>query len=82
MEIKRAIEILKVRSEFIADINIDTKLAYKIAIESLEKQMSLKVEDGTEGGFDWYCKCGTYLSPTKCKEIRYCINCGQKLDWD
>ena len=24
----------------------------------------------------------TYLAPTKCKEIKYCINCGQKLDWD
>ena len=82
MKIERAIEILKVRIKFIADVNIDTKIAYKMSIESLEKQIPLKVEEGTEGGLDWYCKCGTYLSQTKNKEIKYCINCGQKLDWD
>lgn len=37
MKIERAIEILKVRSEFVADINLEAKLAYKMAIESLEK---------------------------------------------
>ena len=82
MEIERAVEILKVRNEFVTDINIDAKISYKMAIESLEKQIPSKVEEGTEGGLDWYCKCGTYLAPTKCKEIKYCINCGQKLDWD
>ena len=82
MEIERAVEILKVRNEFVADINIDAKISYKMAIESLEKQIPSKVEEGTEGGLDWYCKCGAYLSLTKNKEIKYCINCGQKLDWD
>ena len=53
-----------------------------MSIESLEKQIPLKVEEGTEGGLDWYCKCGAYLSQIKNKEIKYCINCGQKLDWD
>lgn len=56
--------------------------AYSVVAKALEKQEPCKVEEGTEGGFDWYCKCGTYLSPTKCKEIKYCISCGQKLDWD
>ena len=82
MKIERAIEILKVRNKFVADDNIDIKTAYKMSIESLEKQIPSKVEEGTEGGLDWYCKCGTYLSRTKNKEIKYCINCGQKLDWD
>ena len=82
MKIERAIEILKARIKFVAEVNIDTKIAYKMAIESLEKQIPSKVEEGTEGGLDWYCKCGTYLALTKNKEIKYCINCGQKLDWD
>lgn len=82
MKIERAIEILKARNEFVADINIDAKISYKMAIESLEKQIPSKVKESTEGGFDWYCKYGTYLAPTKCKEIKHCISCGQKLDWD
>ena len=82
MKIERAIDILKVRNEFVADINIDAKIAYKMSIEALEKQIPSKVEEGTEGGLDWFCKCGYYLSATKCKEIKYCVNCGQRLDWD
>lgn len=82
MEIQRAIEVLRGRNKFVADINMDAKIAYKMAMESLEKQIPCKVEDGTEGGFDWYCTCGTYLAPLKCREMNYCISCGQKLDWD
>lgn len=45
METERAIEILKGREKFVADINIDAKIAYKMAIESLEKQIHCKVEE-------------------------------------
>lgn len=38
---KRAVEILKARSEFIADINIDAQIAYQMAIKALEESKSL-----------------------------------------
>lgn len=59
-----------------------TSKYFKVVSQALEKQIPCKTEDSTEGGFDWYCKCGTYLSPIKCEEIKYCISCGQKLDWE
>ena len=42
MTIERAIEILKSRSEFVANMNIDAKVAYKMAIDALEKQLAEK----------------------------------------
>ena len=41
MDIKRAIKILKGRDKFVADINLDAKIAYKMAIEALEAQQRL-----------------------------------------
>lgn len=32
---------------------------------------------------DFYCKsCGDHISPTIKSHIKYCSNCGVKLDWD
>lgn len=59
------------------EVNI---LDYTI-IKALEKQIPYKVEDGTEGGFDWYCSCGEYLSRYKDESIHYCKHCGQRLNW-
>lgn len=56
--------------------------AYDVVSKALDKQEPCKVEEGTEDGLDWYCKCGSYLSHLKCKEMKYCKDCGQKLDWD
>lgn len=39
MEIKRAIEILKLRKKFIADINLETLMAYDMAIKALEEKL-------------------------------------------
>lgn len=39
---ERAIEILKLRSRFVADVNIDAIISYKMAIEALEKQIPKK----------------------------------------
>ena len=57
-----------------------TILDYTI-IKALEKQIPSKVEEGTEGGYDWYCSCGTYLSHIKDESIHYCKSCGQRLNW-
>lgn len=56
--------------------------AYDTVVKALNKQEPRKVEEGTEGGLDWYCNCGDYLSREKCEEMKYCMTCGQKLDWD
>lgn len=77
MEIEKAIKILKGRKEFVADINIDTKIAYKMAIESLEKGIPKKV---THEGFCPICKTQFPMYPPTLN--KYCSNCGQKLDWD
>lgn len=42
MTIDQAINILKARSKFVADVNLDAKIAYRMAIEALERQ---RVED-------------------------------------
>ena len=31
--------------------------AYNIVVTVLNKEIPYKVEEGTEGGYDWYCKC-------------------------
>ena len=83
----RVIEILKARSKFVADINIDAQIAYKKAIESLEKQIPKKVlEVKAKHDFngnviykDGYCPiCKNELSSS----YIFCNGCGQKLDWD
>lgn len=81
MEVKNAIRILKSRSEFVADINIDAKIAYKMAIETLEKQIPEKPIQQNNKVNNWY-ECG------KCDHIvseitdRYCPHCGGKIEWE
>ncbi|AOR24321.1 hypothetical protein [Clostridium taeniosporum] len=53
-----------------------------VKIKKLGNETLVKVEEGTNGGFDFYCQCGNYLSNVKDKTINYCPKCGQKLDWD
>jgi rubrerythrin len=77
MKEERAIEILKVRNEFVSDMNIDTKTAYKLAIESLKKQIPKKIDD-----MDCCTICGTCGKDDNDVEGEYCPNCGQKLDWN
>lgn len=65
-----------------ATIEFNTEKDYESFNEIFARNKPFKVCEGTEGEFDWYCKCGTYLSQTKCEDIKYCISCGQKLDWE
>ena len=77
---KRAIEILKARSEFVADINIDAKTAYKMAISALEKQIPKTVGE-TLGDYEniYYCdRCGRNL---RYEHQKYCEDCGGKQGW-
>lgn len=74
-------EILKLNFRKENNPNDVTVLDYTI-IKALEKQIPCKVEEGTEGGYDWYCSCGEYLSRHKDKSINYCRRCGQRLDWE
>lgn len=53
-----------------------------IIIEALEKQIPYTPQEDVKVGYDYYCKCGTYLAPNKCEEIKYCISCGQRIDWN
>jgi len=56
-----------------------------MAIQVLEKQVPRKVKNSGERiPFEWYCPtCGELLCDDGYKDtdIKYCDNCGQKLDW-
>ncbi len=88
MDIKETLDFFKklpnrVKLKCLTDNFIqDYDKAFKTIKESLKKQIKLEVEEGTEGGFDFYCQCGNYLCDVKNKTINYCPKCGQKLDWD
>ena len=45
-EIEKAIQVLKVRANFTADINLDAQMAYKFAIQALQEK--LEREEGFE----------------------------------
>lgn len=77
-----ALNHLKNRLKYCTSSTAIDKPVVELSIGAIKKQIPTKVEEGTEGGFDFYCECGTYLSPTKKKHLNYCSNCGQKLDWD
>lgn len=81
-DVAKAIQVLKSRSEFVAEINIDAKMAYILAIKALEKHMPRKVINVTSE-YD-----GDYGSCASCKNIicdftspALCKHCGQKLNW-
>ena len=85
IDAQRAIEILKVQKSFLADINIDAHMAYKLAIESLEwpeNQTAVAVgkviiDEQESSGFHETCPtCGKFVYDD------YCSGCGEKLDWD
>lgn len=87
IDAQRAIEILKVQKSFLADINIDAHMAYKLAIESLEKRIALQV--GYTEAYQSYYSAGDEAEAycLECDEFveeedNYCCECGQKLDWD
>ena len=75
---KRAIEILKVQRSFLADINIDALISYKLAIDALEKQTSMSVGRVIidEHEHETCPVCGKFAYSN------YCSGCGQKLDWN
>lgn len=59
--------------------------ALGVAIQALEKQIPTKVKNSGERiPFEWYCPtCGELLCDDGYKDtdIKYCDQCGQKLDW-
>lgn len=58
---------------------------FKSVIEAREKQIAKKVKNSGERiPFEWYCPiCEELLCDDGYKDtdIKYCDNCGQKLDW-
>jgi uncharacterized protein (UPF0212 family) len=76
MNIEKAIERLKARKKFIADINFDAHYAYDLAISALEKQIAKKPKElDTQDGLN--CPvCYTAINNNN----RYCPKCGQKID--
>lgn len=77
-DIEKAIETLKKRSKFVADINLDAKMAYKLATQALKKQIDT---DGiTAERHKQICdaerenRC--VVLPCKIDDVVYCIEKG------
>jgi formate dehydrogenase maturation protein FdhE len=67
------------------DHESDKGVAFDMAVQALEKQIPQKVKNSGERiPFEWYCPtCGEVLCDDGYKDtgIKYCDQCGQKLDW-
>ena len=74
---EKTIEILK--AEYLGDSE-NMKIAKRIAISALEKQIPKKPHEIYEKLNIKWCKCGCYLGELK-NEQNYCKKCGQALDW-
>jgi len=81
---QEALKQFKISKEFaFADENPRMTEFYNTAIIALEKQIPMKVKhpinaDGQYNKLVTYCfSCGETV-----KDMKYCCNCGQKLDWD
>ena len=60
------------------DITPQNNCPYKLAIESIEKQIPKKSNDYYEDSLDDECAvCGTIVF----ERDRYCPRCGQAIDW-
>lgn len=77
ISIEKAIAVLTGYSKLVAEVNLDSKLAFKVAIEALEKQIPKKPD--LDGGV--YCPCCLHEFKSHYDETRYCPNCGQAIDW-
>lgn len=90
ISIEKAIAVLTGYSKLVADVNLDSKLAFKLAIEALEKQIPKKPK-AIKGDFSTYydCPCcSQYIATVSDGELCsgkkhiYCPVCGQRLLWD
>lgn len=49
--------------------------------EAIEKQKPKKPHRNYKKFSGLWCKCGWYLGQKQCLDIKYCPNCGQKIDF-
>lgn len=83
MQPEKAINILKARLSFVADINIDAIMAYTLAIKSLEKDIAktpLPASEKVGEYYNYICpnnECGKFVDD----ELHCCDKCGQRLEW-
>ena len=49
--------------------------------EAVEKQRPKKPHRNYKKFSGLWCKCGWYLGQKQCLDIKYCPNCGQKIDF-
>lgn len=77
-------EVLENYMQF-EDECVKKDFTFSSVIEAREKQIAKKVKNSGERiPFEWYCPtCEELLCDDGYKDtdIKYCYNCGQKLDW-
>ena len=90
MELDEAIEVLK---DFAKQVKVKSDGAYqtdkgmcacRLSVEALRKQIPMKpTEINDECGYFECPSCGEliYADGARFEEHKYCLSCGQKLDW-
>ena len=90
MELDEAIEVLK---DFAKQVKVKSDGAYqtdkgmcacRLSVEALKKQIPMKpTEINDECGYFECPACGEliYADGARFEEHKYCLSCGQKLDW-
>lgn len=79
-QIEEYIKTLEVRQSYLSEMNLYALVAYNAAIESLQKQMPVKVTKNSHG-VTFCSNCTKSVWQNK-DESQYCFRCGQKLDWE
>lgn len=77
-----ALDEFEDRRSYYLDDKVRLK-CYDLAIEALEKQTPKAVQTINDNESYFVCSCGFTVGYFEdFREHKYCLNCGQKLDWE
>lgn len=81
-EVIKTLEVAKVEIEW--NYPMDYAVAIDEAIKAVEKQIPKKPEPEKDASGEYYvCPiCGVYQEYLTDGEPPYCVNCGQRLNWE
>ena len=82
-------ELKQAKNRLMQNAHMDNNrmMAFNMAIQALEKQVPRKMMKPYESGVDEQfglcpvCAKGWYWARRIRRSLKYCINCGQRLDW-
>jgi len=84
----KQLETLKRNNKIRKEDYFNLEMMQQSFVDMIIENEPVKIDFGTidpPTGYigDFYCpKCGIHISPTKKEDIKFCWNCGVKLNWD